>query len=138
MGAIAVDPDEFRLWDIWQVDWTHEDCLIYEATEHPAICISTADDVRDESRVRFVKVSSTDPHPRMKLSIKQGDAGFTHTGLKHDCFIHVSCEQHYPPTNPPILRRLGSLPMMTTHWLSMLRKECIRRARYEIKKSPKW
>jgi len=82
MASIA----EVRQWEIWYVDWPHEDGT---RKRRPALAISTSQQNAAQGFARFAKTTGQN-HPGVpgRLAISPEDAHFKYPGLSELSWIH--------------------------------------------------
>jgi hypothetical protein len=104
---------DVRQWEIYYVDWLHEDGTSKERT---ALCVSTPEEIAAQGLARFVKITGQD-HPEVpcRMKIDEKDAYFRHTGLSKTSWIHYAEEQNIPQEK--LRNRKGQIGPFTVAFL---------------------
>src|SRR5882757_1113695 len=100
---------DVRQWEIYYVNWKHEDGSSKERT---ALCVSTPTEIARDGFARFVKITGQD-HDKLpcRLRISATDQYFRYTGLTKTSWIHYTEEQNI--TQMELRNRVGQIGPFT-------------------------
>jgi hypothetical protein len=82
----AGQPDP-RIWDIWDVEWLHEDGT---SKRRPALLIASYGFAEEGDRLPFLQISSIEHRTPHRFDLSISNPIFAHTGLTKDCYVYLS------------------------------------------------
>lgn len=80
---------KYRQWEIWDVEWPHEDDPEGSVKVRPALIVSPTRINDGSEGVWFVKISGVDRPLPSKLRLDASDPEFPSTGLRKSSFFYV-------------------------------------------------
>ncbi len=110
------EPNDVFQWEIWYVDWPHDDGGSKDRT---VLAISTNSENVSEGFVRFVKITGED-HPGVpcRLCLEPRDVDFKHTGLVKKSWIHFTDIKKIHGNQ--LRRRIGHVGVFTAVYANFL------------------
>lgn len=84
-GSGARDKRTFLQWEIWQVDWLHEDGT---SKPRPALLLSPSGFNVSHDELWFVKITGTDRSTPNRVKLEEKSPMFATTGLTKSCYIY--------------------------------------------------
>lgn len=97
-------PATFRQWEIWLVDWKHEDCT---SKPRPALLASSAAYAAEKSLVWAMKITATPGLDSAVVALDPTVPGWTAMGLSKPCFLYVAKIQTIPTA--ALFRKYGEV-----------------------------
>ena len=122
MTSSGNQPSRYFQWEIWDVEWHHEDGT---SKRRPALLISTStyNDMHED--LWFVKISSQQHSVPHIVEIATADLAFAQTGLTKTSYFYIADVQTIPRGD--VSKRRGSLNQLTAILVNM-----------EIRKATGW
>ncbi|MEK7468072.1 MAG: type II toxin-antitoxin system PemK/MazF family toxin [Planctomycetota bacterium] len=98
-------PPAFSQWDVWLVEWKHEDGT---SKPRPALIASTPAYASAQGLVWAMKITGRPGDDPSILPLSASLAEWPELGLKKPCFLYVERIQVIPADS--LLRRYGAVP----------------------------
>ena len=109
---------EYHQWEIWQVDWQHEDGT---SKERPALLFSSDKFNKEHDELWFAQIRSRHLRDRYYWEFKTTDPNFRATGLTKSCFLYMTRVQKISKSK--IRRYRGYLPSFAAYAVRALFEE---------------
>jgi mRNA-degrading endonuclease toxin of MazEF toxin-antitoxin module len=109
-------------WDIWQVNWHHEDGT---SKPRPALILSSSAYARANASVWVAKFTKTCvPNTPFMIQFDKSDPTFPETGLTESCCLYIAeCRKIDASL---LIHRRGRLPIITAGLIGALMKQALK------------
>jgi mRNA-degrading endonuclease toxin of MazEF toxin-antitoxin module len=114
-------PPVFSQWEIWQVDWEHEDGT---SKARPVLILSSTSAAESGDQIWVAKFTKTMSDVPFRIEFSRSDPSFRETGLNETCYLYLAEARKVPKSR--FLYRRGRLPVLSAALVGFLLKQAVR------------
>jgi mRNA-degrading endonuclease toxin of MazEF toxin-antitoxin module len=115
------DAPAYCQWEIWQVDWEHEDGT---SKPRPALILSSTRSANSSPEIWVAKFTKTRSEVPFRIEFNRNDPSFKETGLTETCYLYLAEARRV--SKGRFIRRRGKLPILSAVMVGFMLKKAIR------------
>lgn len=108
-------------WEVWQVNWDHEDGTI---KDRPVIILSSTATAQANQEIWVAKFTKSRKEIPFRIEFKDSDPSFPETGLSKTCYLYIAEARKIPKS--AFLHRRGKLSVLSAVMAGFIVKQALK------------